>query len=201
MVGLVEEIIPPKSVTSEQKARLHALSHRLNFTMTQHLRDVILNSVESFKKLWKEYDIQDPPGVTEVDAFEVADHNSQTEIKEQNFARPPFFLIKLAVNELNEFIFLPFLEEIEETIMTMLDDICESVTGIDDLVSRLHPRICGLEVSKPIQTIGNDYPKVVAARIEIKVHAFMEATVSTVVQEEIQDDLESMNTFVRGKSH
>lgn len=168
VVGLVEELIPPKNVTSKQKAYLQAFANRLNYTMTQHLQDIVLNSVNLFKKLWDEYTIGGEQKEEEEDEFEV--HDPASEKKEEiKFARPPFFMIKLVVNEVSQFVFIPYLEEVEETVLTMLDELCDSVEGIEDLTSRLDPRICGTKHPKFIDTIQKDHPRVLAARAVIQV--------------------------------
>ena len=168
VVGLVEELIPPKNVTLKQKAYLQAFANRLNYTMTQHLRDIVLHSVDSFKKLWDEYAMKDEQKEVEEDEFEVPDLASEKN-EEKKFARPPFFLIKLVVNEVSQFVFIPYLEEIEETVLTMLDELCDSVEGIEDLTSRLDPRICGTKHPKFIDTIQKDHPHLLAARAAIHV--------------------------------
>jgi hypothetical protein len=54
-------------------------------------------------------------------------------------------------------------------ILVMLDDICNNVAGIEDLVSRLDPKVVGEFKVQDIHTISKDEPQIEAARAVIKV--------------------------------
>ncbi|KAG0563637.1 hypothetical protein KC19_8G047400 [Ceratodon purpureus] len=101
------------------------------------------------------------------DDFAMQDSNASTVKKDDN-KKPPFFLIKLAVDYEDDFVFAPFLEEIQEVVLVMLDDICDNVAGIEDLVSRLDPKIVGDFKVHDIFTISKEDARVEAARSVIK---------------------------------
>ena len=163
---IIEDIIPPNQITDKQKSHVRRFAYRLHYTMTQHLRDVVLNSVESYKQLWEDYAIKDvTKDVDTTHDFEMSDH--VTLLVEEK--KPPFFFIKLTVDDEDNFIYAPFLEEIEEVILVMLDDICDNVSGIGDLVSRLDPKVVGEFKVQDIHTISKDEPQIEAARTIIKV--------------------------------
>lgn len=166
VIQVVEDIIPANNITEKQNSHVRRFAYRLHFTMTQHLRDVVLNSVEAYKSLWDDYTIRDAVEEEETD-FEMQDPNAPPKVAAEK--KPPFFLIKLTVDFEYHFIFAPFLEEIEQVILVMLDDICDNVAGIEDLVSRLDPRVIGDIKAQEIHTISKDEPRVVAAREVVKV--------------------------------
>ncbi len=85
-------------------------------------------------------------------------------------SKPPMFSIKLKVGDDNKLAFVPALEEIEETVLMMLDDLCESVTGIANLVSRLNSQFYNSHNNrKKMETVSMDEPQVITARNIIKV--------------------------------
>jgi hypothetical protein len=165
VVGLVEEIIPPNRVTNKQRDHVRRFAYRLHYTMTQHLRDVVLNSIASFTKLWDAYTIKEIVKDDDLDDFT---NPLGPPIVELDFKKPPMFLIKLVVDWEDHFVFVPTLEEMEEVILMMLDDICDHVGGIEDLVSRLDPKIIGVEKFQDIKTIARDHPEVETQRLIIK---------------------------------
>lgn len=166
VVGLVEEIIPPNRITDKQRDHVRRFAYRLHYTMTQHLRDVVLNSVAAFSKLWDAYTINDIAEEEDLDDFI---DPARPPVAEPDFKNPPMFLIKLIVDWEDHFVYVPLLEEIQEVILMMLDDICERVGGIEDLVSRLDPKIVGIEKVKNIHTISRNHTQVEAHRAIIKV--------------------------------
>lgn len=166
VVGLVEEIIPPNRVTDKQRDHVRRFAYRLHFTMTQHLRDVVLNSVASFTKIWDTYTIKEKVVDDDLDDYQ---DPAGPPSAEPEFAKPPMFRIKLAVDWEDQFVFVPTLEEMTEIILIMLDEICDRVSGVEDLVSRLDPKIVGVEKVQDIRTIPRDHPRVEAQRNIIKV--------------------------------
>jgi len=167
VVELVEKIIPPNRVTDKQRDHVRRFAYRLHYTMTQYLHDVVLNSVASFTKLWNAYTIKEIVKDDDLDDF--TDPARQPTISEPDFKKPPMFLIKLVVDWEDHFLFVPTLEEMEEVILMMFDDICDHVGGIEDLVSRLDPKIVGVEKFQDIKTIPRDHPRVETHRTIIKV--------------------------------
>jgi hypothetical protein len=168
-VSLVEELIPAKNLTRTKEERVLAFAQRLNFIMTQHLRDVVLNSISNFTRLWEHYTLVD--SLQERDQMEIDGKSSAAAALEKELcSKPPMFSIKLKVSDDNKLAFVPALEEIEETVLMMLDDLCESVTGIANLVSRLNSQFYNSHNNrKKMETVSMDEPQVIAARNIIKV--------------------------------
>lgn len=166
VVGLVEEIIPPNRVIERQRDHVRRFAYRLHYTMTQHLRDVVLNSVASFTKIWDTYTIKENEVDDDLDDYQ---DPAGPPVAEPEFQMSPMFRIKLAVDWEDKFIFVPTLEEMTDIILIMLDEICDRVSGVEDLVSRLDPKIVGVEKVQDIRTIPRDHPRVEAQRNIIKV--------------------------------
>ena len=169
VVQVVEDIVPPNLITEQQKSHVHRFAYRLHYTMTQHLRDVVLQSVEAYKKLWDEYTIKDMVEAEDIDDFATRDPIAPEEAKATEEKKPPFFFIKFTVDYEDQFVFAPTLEEIQDVVLQMLDDICDNVEGMEDLISCLDPKLIGENKPKYILTISKTDPPVEAARAVIKV--------------------------------
>ncbi|KAH9558616.1 hypothetical protein CY35_06G017100 [Sphagnum magellanicum] len=167
-VSLVEELIPAKNLTRTKEEQVLAFAQCLNFIMTQHLRDVVLNSISNFTRLWEHYTLAD--SLQERDQMEIDGKSSAAAALEKELcSKPPMFSIKLKVGDDNKLAFVPALEEIEETVLMMLDDLCESVTGIANLVSRLNSQFYNSHNNrKKMETVSMDEPQVITARNIIK---------------------------------
>lgn len=169
VVGLVEEIIPPSDITDQQKSHVRRFAYRLHFTMTQHLRDVVLNSVDAWAKLWDAYTMGEVIEDEDADDFVMPDNDTPLEAEVEEPKPKPYFLVKLSVDKDCKFVFVPELEEIKEVILVMLDDITLSVAGIENLVSRLDSKIVEVNKTQEIHTVTKDHLRVVAARTKIQV--------------------------------
>ncbi|XP_073386521.1 uncharacterized protein [Physcomitrium patens] len=168
VVGLVEEIIPPSDITDQQKSHVRRFAYRLHFTMTQHLRDVVLNSVDAWAKLWDAYTMGEVIEDEDADDFVMPDNDTPLEAEVEEPKPKPYFLVKLSVDKDCKFVFVPELEEIKEVILVMLDDITLSVAGIENLVSRLDSKIVEVNKTQEIHTVTKDHLRVVAARTKIQ---------------------------------
>lgn len=180
---MIEELTPSHEEFLEHwKQQLLTLVRRLSMTMTEHLLEVVLQSLRKYRKLWSDYLVSidwtpvvdrnalqnKEDVVTEVAEMVVANEGQQFPDVPLRFLANPMFKVFLKV-EADNFVFEPALAAVEETVLGGLDAIVRAVTGLHELESRC-TTLCATYDEREMKVIAADSPVIVSIREFIQVN-------------------------------
>lgn len=158
---MIDELAPPTTEFSGPALeKLRGFVHRLSLLMTQQLLDVVLQSIDKYKRLWLQYNKLGKNPTTDLD-------KEKEDIKMESLHLMPMFKIKLRV-EGDHFLFDPSLALIESTVLLLLDSILLAVKGIEDLQSRV-TTISTIYEFKEMKALQHDDIRFVTVRQNIEV--------------------------------
>ncbi|KAJ7542777.1 hypothetical protein O6H91_09G011300 [Diphasiastrum complanatum] len=176
VVGILDELAPPSlELTVTCMERLNKYLRRLSLTMAEQLEVAVLRTIEVYQQLWEDYLPSEESEVLilqKKEAQETTGDASKHEVSEsepaflseknQGALLMPMFKVKLVV-EIDEFKFLPALEVVERTVLSVFDCVIGSVKGMEDIQSRL-PTLSKILEPKDIRTVAAGDPRVLKAR-------------------------------------
>ncbi|KAH7297912.1 hypothetical protein KP509_25G018200 [Ceratopteris richardii] len=140
VVAMIDELAPPTTEFSGAALeKLQRFVHRLSLLMTQQLLDVVLQSIDKYRRLWEQYTRPGNDTLTDAEtntAKTTDERKVMLNLNLQNLYSMPMFKTKLKI-EGHDFLFDPSLALIGNTVLLLLDSILLAVKGIEDLQSRV----------------------------------------------------------------